>query len=190
MFAETAHTRPEINFVQMRDFMHHGWGPVGIRVAEAWREFNDRYFESRLRPVPITLVATSPHGHWLGLTSGMRPGNGHAVCRCHLLQLTYPASGRQLIADRGVLLHEMVHQALVEAGLYPSHDGEPWRNEITRLHGALTGERLWCAYDQVRKVDGKSVRVPRPAPESGMRSIEQAEIARWPRSLGIELGAL
>ena len=167
MFAETSHTRPDINFAQMRDFMHHGWGPVGIRVAEAWREFNDRYFDGRLKPVPITLVATSPHGHWLGLTSGMRPGNGNAVCRCHLLQLTYPNGGRQLIADRGVLLHEMVHQALVEAGLYPSHDGEPWRNEITRLHLVLTGERLWCAYDQVKKIDGKSVRVPKPAPEPG-----------------------
>ena len=38
MFAETTHTRPDINFQQMRDFLHHGWGPVGIRVAEAWRE--------------------------------------------------------------------------------------------------------------------------------------------------------
>ena len=110
----------------------------------------DRYFAGRLKPVPITLVATSPHGHWWGLTSGMRPGNGEAVCRCHLLQLTYPGQGISLIADRGVLLHEMM---------------------------ALTGERLWCAYDQVKKIDGHSVRVPKPAPEPGMRSIEQKWLA-------------
>jgi hypothetical protein len=50
--------------------------------------------------------------------------------------------------------------------------------EITRLHLALTGERLWCVYEQMRKIAGKSVHVPRPAPELGMRSIEQAMIAR------------
>ena len=55
---------------------------------------------------------------------------------------------------------------------------------------ALTGERLWCAYDQVKKINGHSVRVPKPAPEPGMRSIVQKEIATWPHSVGINLGAL
>ena len=183
MFTETTHTRPDIDFQQMRDFMHHGWGPVGLRVADTWREFNDRYFEGRLKPAPITLVATSPHGHWVGLCAG-------SACRCHLIQLTYPNGGEKLIADRGVLLHEMVHQGLVEAGLDSKHRGKPWRNEITRLHLTLTGERLWCAYDQVKKINGHSVRVPKPAPEPDMRSIEQAEIARWPHTVGIDLGAL
>ena len=84
----------------------------------------------------------------------------------------------------------MVHQLLTEAGEDPYHEAEPWRREITRLHLALTGERLWCAYDQVKKINGHSVRVPRPAPEAGMHSIAQKEIATWPRSVGIKLGAL
>jgi len=190
MFSETSHTRPDINFAQMRDFLHHGWGPVGVRVAECWRDYNDRYFDGRLRPVPITLVNTSPHGHWLGLTCGIFAGNGDGLpCRCHLIQLTYPGSGESLVADRATLLHEMVHQFLVEAGLNARHAAEPWRKEITRLHLVLTGERLWCAYDQVKKIKGTSVRVPKPAPESGMRSIEQREIAAWP-TRDIKLGAL
>ena len=61
----------------------------------------------------------------------------------------------------------------------------------TRLHAVLLGgERLWCAFDQVRKVNGRSVRVPAPAPEPNMRTIEQKDIARWPRSVGLLLGSL
>jgi SprT-like family len=160
MFAVTSHSRPQLDFADMRAFLEHGWGELGLRVAGCWRDFNDRYFDGRLKPLPIVLVATSPHGHWLGLTHGSR--NGHGT---HRIELTHPGMGARLIADRTTLLHEMIHQALVEQGVNPHHDKEPWRAEITRLHAALTGgEQLWCAFDQVRKVNGRSVRVPAPAP--------------------------
>lgn len=45
-----------------------------------------------------------------------------------------------LVADRGVLLHEMVHQALSERGVSPKHADQPWRDEISRLHLILTGQ--------------------------------------------------
>src|SRR5262245_59206010 len=123
------------------------------------------------------------HGHWLGLTHGSR--NGHGT---HRIELTHPGMGARLIADRTTLLHEMIHQALVEQGVNPHHDKEPWRAEITRLHAVLTGgERLWCAFDQVRKVNGRSVRVPAPAPEPNMLKIEQKDIARWQRRVGLRL---
>jgi hypothetical protein len=186
MFAVTSHSRPQLDFADMRAFLEHGWGELGVRVAGCWRDFNDRYFDGRLKPLPIVLVATSPHGHWLGLTHGSR--NGHGT---HRIELTHPGMGARLIADRTTLLHEMIHQTLVEQGVNPHHDKEPWRAEITRLHSVLTGgERLWCAFDQVRKVNGRSVRVPAPAPEPNMRTIEQKDIARWPRSVGLLLGSL
>src|SRR6266487_3044944 len=159
MFAVTSHSRPQLDFADMRAFLEHGWGELGNRVAECWRDFNDRYFDGRLKPLPI--------------------------------ELAHPGMGARLIADRTTLLHEMIHQALVEQGINPHHDKEPWRAEITRLHAVLTGgERLWCAFDQVRKVNGRSVRVPAPAPEPNMRTIEQKDIARWPRSVGLLLGSL
>jgi len=185
MFAVTTHSRPEISFDQMRNFMEHGWGDLGLRVADCWHNFNTRFFGGALRPVPILLVATSPHGHWLGLTHG---SHERAV---HRIELTNPGRKRVLVARRATLLHEMIHQHLVERGEDPHHDGEPWRREITRMHAELIeGERLWCAYDQVKKINGSSVRVPRPAPEPGMRAIAQKDIARWPRSVGIDLGKL
>jgi hypothetical protein len=73
-------------------------------------------------------------GTWLGLTHGSR--NGHGT---HRIELTHPGMGARLIADRTTLLHEMIHQALVEQGVNPHHDKEPWRAEITRLHAVLTG---------------------------------------------------
>ena len=62
--------------------------PVGLRVADAWRDFNDRYFSGRLKPVPITLVRTSPHGHWLGLCTGI----GSACARARLTAATSSSS--------------------------------------------------------------------------------------------------
>ena len=82
MFAVTSHSRPQLDFADMHGFLEHGWGELGIRVANCWRDFNDRYFDGRLRPLPIVLVATSPHGHWLGLTHGSR--NGHGTHRIEL----------------------------------------------------------------------------------------------------------
>src|SRR5262245_60647773 len=85
MFAVTSHSRPQLSFADMRAFLEHGWGELGNRVAGCWRDFNDRYFDGRLKPLPIVLVATSPHGHWLCLTHGSR--NGHGT---HWIELTHP----------------------------------------------------------------------------------------------------
>ena len=172
MFAITSHSRPQLDFADMRAFLEHGWGELGIRVAACWRDYNDRYFEGRLRPLPILLVATSPHGRWLGLHPRLPQRTRNPATSSY----AHPGSGKELIADRDTLLHEMIHQALVEQGVNPHHDKEPWRAEVTRLHAALTdGEKLWCAFDQVRKINGRSVRIPRPAPEPTMRTIEQKE---------------
>ena len=50
---------------------------------------------------------------------------------------------------------------------------------------------MWAFLEHgLRKVNGRSVRVPAPAPEPSMRTIEQKDIARWPHSVGLLLGSL
>src|SRR5262245_55655938 len=120
MFAVTSHSRPQLDFADMRAFLEHVWGELGLRVAGCLRYFNDRYFDCRLKPLPILLVATSSHGHCVGFTQGSR--NGHGT---HRIELTHPGMGARLIADRTTLLHEMIHQALVEQDVNPHHDKEP-----------------------------------------------------------------
>ncbi len=185
MHAYTSHTRPEISFTEMRTWLFHDWGNLGSRVAECWLEYNKRYFGGRLKPVPIALVSTSPYGHWLGLT---RCGEH----RTHLIELTSPGQGKKLIADRGVLLHEMVHQHLAETGLSPSHDGEPWCSEVMRLHQAITGTGIWAAPDIVTKERGsrRSVRKKPPAPNQTVPTLGQLRFRAGRTPVGLDLGAL
>jgi hypothetical protein len=48
----------------MRTFLEYGWGEIGMNVFDAWQEFNERFFDDKLKPCPIVLTATSPFGHW------------------------------------------------------------------------------------------------------------------------------
>jgi hypothetical protein len=167
----------------MRWALVTGWGELGGRVYDAWCEFNSRHFGGKLRPLPIFLTTASPYGKMLGWTCCAGPVTHMA--------LLAPRIGTRLVADLNVLLHEMCHQWLHEQGLYPSHDGQPWRELIMRLHHEITGERIWAGPPTVAKdKDRRSVRVNAPDPESGRPSITQGEIARWPYSCGIDLGRL
>ena len=142
-----------------------------------------------LQPVPIVLTATSPYGHWWGLTTSNPAHN-----RAHLIELTRPRRF-ELQADRGVLLHEMAHQALAERGDSPAHEHGPWCEEIMRLHHAITGKRIWVCPEKVTKLKAaepggkrKSVRVQPPDPQTGEASLGRDAIARWPHSVGLDIG--
>lgn len=189
MRTETTHTRPDITFAEMKTFLTVGWGKFGERIADKWLKLNRTYFRGRLQPLPITLVNTSPYGHWLGITA-CNP----AEQRAHLIQLTAPRQEKFLVADVGVLLHEMVHQYLAELGEETGHDSEPWCREIMRLHYKITREKLWASPSVVRKekIGGKlkSVRKQKPCPDTGETSLPRADIATWPHSVGVDLGAL
>src|SRR5262245_20398126 len=119
-------------FAMMRWTLEEGWGDLGSRVAECWRDYNSLYFGGRLRPLPISLTPTMPYGRCIAYTAAGGP--------VRHIALSAPAVGTVLVAERETLLHEMVHQRLSEEGRDPHHDGQPWCDEIMRIHHLLTGQ--------------------------------------------------
>lgn len=179
--------KAEYTFAEMKRALVKGWGDVGERTAATWQEFNRRYFDGRLQPLPIFFTPAAPYGKRLGWTCSSKAVTHIALVR--------PEAGTFLIADSCTLLHEMIHQYLFEQRLDSSHDKEPWRREIMRLHLELTGEKIWAGRPTVLKEklksgNRRSVRVNRPHPDTGKESLTQKEIARWPHSVGIDLGEL
>jgi hypothetical protein len=171
----------------MRRTLVVGWGDRGRRTAECWREFNRLYFDNRLLPLPVFFTPATPYGRMVGWTCC-----GQAVTH---IALCAPREGRFLVACRGCLLHEMIHQHLHEQGLDPKHNGEPWRLEIMRLHKEITGKSIWAGAYTVAKVKGAdgaraSVRTNMAEPGTGRVSLCQKDIARWPMSVGVRLGGL
>ena len=60
----------------MAKFATEAWGPFGGAVVEKWVEFNQRFFGGKLRPVPLVLTNTLPHGRLLAFCSYSHAGHG------------------------------------------------------------------------------------------------------------------
>lgn len=180
----------EFTLDDMARFATEAWGPFGGAVVEKWSEFNRRFFSGKLKPVPLVLTNTLPHGRLLAFCSYSHAGHGRTIT------LNAPQFGRDLVADNNTLLHEMVHQHLFERGEDPKHAGEPWRREIMRLNLEIAGKPIWAGASRsvrVRNENGQGSRVIRtnkPAAD-GRELLTQAQIARWPHDTGnIEFGPL
>jgi hypothetical protein len=184
MHAVSEHIRPEMSFLDMRRFAYAGWGRLGTRCAEHWLRMNRYYFGGKLTPIPIIIVSGAPYGRWRSLT-------------CHCGRPGFRANRIELAraGDQGDLLHAMLHQALIESGRNPAHDGAEWCHEVMRVHRAITRERIWCAPDTVAYERGRTgkrrgVRRKPPPPDPSWPTLTQKEIASWRNSLGLQLGEL
>jgi hypothetical protein len=170
----------------MRRFAGEAWGAFGVSVVSKWCEFNARYFDGALKPVPLVITNAQPFGKLLAFCS-----YGSADTGGRTITLNIPKHHVTLVADNNTLVHEMVHQFLFERGEYAKHDGAPWRREIMRLTPMISGKTIWAGRSTTKRRDGKVVRMNAPNPESGEPSLPQAAIARWPHDgLGINLGQL
>jgi hypothetical protein len=127
---------PPFTIEDMRRFAGEAWGPLGVSIVEKWRAFNAAYFDGALRPVPLVVTNTQPFGKRLAFCSYNPDTRGRTIT------LNVPKAHRTLLADNGVLLHEMIHQFLFERGEYASHNGAGWRREIMRLTKQIAGRDL------------------------------------------------
>lgn len=172
----------------MRAFANEAWGQLGTGIVDCWAEFNALYFNGELRPIPVVVTATLPFGRCIGLTSWGNDGDGRSI------SLNCPKCRGPLLADNDTLLHEMLHQYLIERGEDAKHMGAGWRREIMRLHRQITGTDIWAGRSTTarQKIDGIStiVRINAANKETGAVSLTQAQIARWPHDTGIDLGSL
>jgi hypothetical protein len=151
------------------------FGELGLNTVHLWKRYNDAYFDGTLVPTPVLYVPTSPYGHWVGQ---------HVADRN--IYLMRPGPSRSWGFVRGVLLHEMIHQGLAQAGKNPKHDGNPWCSEIMRISHYFD-RNIWAGKYTVIKVEGKSVRANMPRPKGNRaRILDQDEISKWPHSIDIE----
>jgi hypothetical protein len=167
----------------MYRFASEAWGSLGTATVDKWREFNARYFDGRLQPVPLVITNAQPFGKRVAFCSYNPAASGRTIT------LNVPKAHKSLLADNGVLLHEMIHQVLFERGTDAAHASEGWRNEIMRLHEFITGKEIWAGRSITKRIEGKMVRVNKPKGD-GTVSLTQGAIARWPHSTGIDLGKL
>lgn len=166
----------------MRRFAYEAWGESSIPVVDRWVEYNAKYFDGELRPVPIIITNTLPFGKRIAQCTH---GNGRNIT------LNVPRWFDRLLADNNTLLHEMVHQFLFERGEPAGHDSAGWRREIMRLTKMIKGVDIWAGKSTVTRVAGRPTRMNKAHPETGEASLSQKIIARWPHDgLGINLGRL
>jgi hypothetical protein len=173
-------------FAEMLNYATEAFGPLGFNAVKTWSAYNKRFFGNTLRPIPLIITQAQPFGRRAAFCSFSRSSAGKELGRT--ITLNAPSDHNVLVADRGTLLHEMIHQFLFERGADPTHTG--WRHEIMRLDHMLTGEQIWAGPSRTMRIEGKVVR-RNMGHEDGRVSLSQGEIARWPHCRpGIELGAL
>jgi hypothetical protein len=176
--------RDRITTDQQRQLLTWTFGPVGAELAELWAALNHRLWDGQLDPCPIWLPRCTTYGRWIGLCSGDPEAR-----RTLSLQVKWQLS-RQARAD--VILHEQLHQALIETGRNPQHNRWPWCQELMRITRELWGIEIWAAPAIPRKVRSTdtgelvSSRVQRRGPQ-GQTSITRQQIATWPASIGLHV---
>jgi hypothetical protein len=91
---------PEFTIDDMYRFATEAWGPLGTATVSKWKEFNDRYFDGRLRPVPVVITNTLPFGRRIAFCSY---DSGSTSGRT--ITLNVPKDHSCLLADNDTLLH-------------------------------------------------------------------------------------
>jgi hypothetical protein len=163
-----------------RDALENLWGEAGTWAAATWTHLNTDHFNSRLIYHGIVFGLT-PHGENLAHTWP----DGRITLHPSLLD---PHGDAWMIGHKlgalfaeDVLLHEMVHVVLDEAGVPNTSQGQhntvEWCEQIMRITPQLGLPPILAAPVKPRRVDGKVRRLPREG------YLSRADIAYWPHSL-------
>jgi hypothetical protein len=169
-----------LSVATIRAVAQSAYGPPGGHLVDLWTLYNKRLFGGDLQPILITRSRVFSYGRCVGWIR---------VDREPHRQIQVKEFSEEICTDQcRILLHEMVHQALLERGQSPKHADQPWCDEIMRI-SRLLGQPIWAGKYTVIRHGRDLRRGNRPAPTelAGLRALSHKEIARWPHSVGLRL---
>ena len=177
------HSTSDRVYIDAHRFMY---GDLGEHVAMAALLFRDRLMRPGFVLPVIRLAPVAPYGKCLALS-----GNGGSLDHVDelapgiwvYLHEQFFGSGQRLLAKAdGTVLHELLHNELVQFGQNPKHEGEAWARRCQEL-----SDRLGL---QVKIEARRSFRPALPngrkgPPTKGCRPgfLPYEELARWPAKL-------
>lgn len=171
------------------------WGEAGRYAAAEFARVNRDLFAGSIIHMPI-IIAMSAYGGCIGLT---RAPSWLASPRISLAPEIFNGSvdkdgrpgrmrgGPRRVSD--VLLHEMIHAALILRGEDPAHNEEPWCRLITELSPEVLGRDIMARPVRTHRVPNPARETDPEAPKTIVRRIpdpgclDQMSLARWPQSL-------
>lgn len=159
------------------------WGPAGEYAASEIERLNREILDGELPPLPVVIGLTA-YGKCIGATL---PPRWLAEPRITLAPAIFNRGGKRMVSD--VLVHEMVHAALMLAGQSPDHNDDPWCQRITALSPKLLGQEITARPvrpkrypNPAREQNPKAPKtVVRRCPEEG--ALSQQQLATWPHSV-------
>jgi hypothetical protein len=158
------------------------WGDAGAWAADSWTRLNADHFGGRLVYHGVVWGLT-PHGRGLGHT------NSESMRITLHPALLDPRDRAWGMRDRlgvrfaaDVLLHEMVHVALLTVGVANDeregqHNTDEWCEQIMRITPDLSLPAIKAAPVKTRRINGGVVR------QALDGHLSRSEIARWPYSI-------
>lgn len=159
------------------------WPGHADLIYDAFEQINRLCFAGDV-PMRGIVVGLTPHGGALGQTSL----DGRITLHPSLIEpkssnpwrIPAASCNAALLAD--VLVHEMIHAALIDRGDNPDHNGWPWCREIARLSPLVIAEPLVASpwrRTRAAMTEGGALSY-QPEIEG---SISRKSLAAWPQSV-------
>jgi len=172
------------------------WGAAGEFAAAEFARLNREHFAGSIPPMPIVIGLTA-YGGCIGLTQSAawleapRISLAPEIFRGSLERSNGEPGrirgGARQVAD--VLLHELVHAALMFRGQDPAHNAAPWCQMIGDLSPDVLGRDINARPVRTRRVPNPARETDPDAPKTMVRRLPdpgcltQLALARWPHSL-------
>jgi hypothetical protein len=176
MCAATAnYTTADAEYVVAHRYIY---GPIGERIAESALLIRDHLMRRAFVLPTIRLSPVAPYGHCMALS-----GNSRALD--HVIELSegvwvylhrkwFGVRGRNLIDE--VVLHELLHNELMQFGEPPQHKSAAWARRCQELSTRL-GLDVRIERPRSRRIGGK---ITTATPDG---CISYSTLRRWPAEL-------
>ncbi len=172
------------------------WGQAGEFAAAEFARLNRELFAGSIPPLPV-IIGLTAYGTCIGLT---RTARWLAAPRVTLAPELFNGSAERPDGSPGrirggprqvsdVLLHELVHAALIFRGEDPAHNADPWCALITELSPDVLGLVITARPVRTRRIPNPARETDPSAPKTIVKrmpepgAMRQIELARWPQSV-------